>query len=143
MKTCVLPFRRRNAFEWRMRSRSRWNGVRRRQSSSARLRPAVSYERTARAESHASSCSRMRASKASATRPASSGIVVRAYSVERSDGALEQGSPDDRALAAERGRRVEIRLARDAAGGEQREPRSIADETKQLEVRAAERAVSI
>ena len=28
MKTCVLPFRRRNGFEWTIRSRSRWNGVR-------------------------------------------------------------------------------------------------------------------
>ena len=28
MKTCVLPFSRRNGFEWRIRSRSRWNGVR-------------------------------------------------------------------------------------------------------------------
>ena len=25
MKTCVLPFSRRNGFEWTMRSRSRWN----------------------------------------------------------------------------------------------------------------------
>ena len=28
MKTCVLPFSRRNGFEWTIRSRSRWNGVR-------------------------------------------------------------------------------------------------------------------
>src|SRR3990172_8439576 len=28
MNTCVLCFSRRNAFEWRMRSRSRWNSVR-------------------------------------------------------------------------------------------------------------------
>ena len=34
MKTCVLPFSRRNAFEWTIRSRSRWNGVRSRHSSS-------------------------------------------------------------------------------------------------------------
>ena len=36
MKTCVLPFSRRNGFEWTIRSRSRWNGVRTRHSSSAR-----------------------------------------------------------------------------------------------------------
>jgi hypothetical protein len=34
-KTCVFSRRRRNAFEWTMRSRSRWNGVRRRHSSPA------------------------------------------------------------------------------------------------------------
>ena len=36
--------------------------------------PAVSYERTASGESPRSSCARMRAAKASATLPASSGI---------------------------------------------------------------------
>ena len=36
MKTCVLPFSRRNGFEWRMRSRSRWKGVRSRHSLLAR-----------------------------------------------------------------------------------------------------------
>ena len=46
MKTCVFPFSRRNGFEWRMRSRSRWNGVRTPHGSSARSRPRVSYERT-------------------------------------------------------------------------------------------------
>src|SRR4051812_3948490 len=135
MKTCVLPLSRRNAFECRMRSRSRWKGVRRRHSSSARARPAVSYERTASGESHASSCSRIRASKASATRPASSGIVRRAYSAERSDGAFEQGSPDDRALTAERRHRVEVRLARNATGGEQGEPADVAHTTEQVEIR--------
>ena len=33
MKTWVLPFRRRNGFEWTMRSRSRWKGVRSEHSS--------------------------------------------------------------------------------------------------------------
>ena len=51
MKTWVFPFSRRNGFEWRMRSRSRWNGVRSRHSSSSRSRPRVSYERTASGES--------------------------------------------------------------------------------------------
>src|SRR2546430_5899317 len=73
MKTWVLCLRRRNDFEWTIRSRSRWNGVRRRQSSSDCCRPRVSYERTASGESQASSCSRIRAAKASATLPASSG----------------------------------------------------------------------
>ena len=40
-KTCVLCRSRRNAFEWTMRSRSRWNGVRSRHSSSACVAPAV------------------------------------------------------------------------------------------------------
>ena len=43
MKTCVLPFSRRNDFECTMRSRSRWNGVRSEHSSgSGRALPAVS-----------------------------------------------------------------------------------------------------
>src|SRR6266496_4754997 len=74
MKTWVLPFNRRNGFEWTIRSRSRWKGVRTPHSSSARGRPRVSYERTASGESQRSSCSRTRASKASATLPAISGI---------------------------------------------------------------------
>src|SRR3989442_15967195 len=74
MKTCVLPFSRRNGLEWTMRSRSRWNGVRSGHGSSSRTRPRVSYERTASEESARSSCSRTRVSKASATRPASSGM---------------------------------------------------------------------
>ena len=76
MKTCVFPFRRRNGFEWTIRSRSRWNGVRTpHSSSSARVRASrTSARRAARAS--VSSCSRTRASKASATFPASSGIVL-------------------------------------------------------------------
>src|SRR6476659_3617896 len=58
-----------------MRSRSRWNGVRRRHSSSGASRPRVSYERTASGESHCSSCSRTASAKPSATCPAISGIV--------------------------------------------------------------------
>src|SRR5262245_19629790 len=77
MKTCVLPLRRRNGFEWRMRSRSCWNGVRSRHSSSSRRRPRVSYERTASDESHRSSCSRTCASKAPATVPATSATRFR------------------------------------------------------------------
>src|SRR5436309_5632555 len=77
MKTCVLPLSRRNAFECRIRSRSRWNGVRKRQSSSSRRRPRVAYERTASGDSQRSSCSRTPAAKASATVPASFGIEVR------------------------------------------------------------------
>src|SRR5215216_3141131 len=75
MKTCVLCFSRRKAFEWTIRSRSRWKGVRSRHSSSSSYaRPRVSYERTASGDSQVSSCSRTRASNSSATRPARSGI---------------------------------------------------------------------
>ena len=74
MNTCVFPFRRRNGLEWTIRSRSRWNGVRRRHSSSARGRPRVPYERTASGERQRSSCARVSSAKASAIRPASSGI---------------------------------------------------------------------
>src|SRR3954470_12183614 len=77
MKTCVFPLRRRKGLEWRMRSRSRWNGVRSRESPSSRSRPRVSYERTASGESQRSSCSRTCASKASATVPASFGMRFR------------------------------------------------------------------
>src|SRR4051794_31240105 len=77
MNTWVLPFSRRNGFECRMRSRSRWNGVRSRQSPSSRSRPPVSYERTASGESHCCSCARTCASKAPATFPASSGMRFR------------------------------------------------------------------
>src|SRR5215218_899796 len=74
MKTCVLCFSRRKAFEWTIRSLSRWNGVLRRHSpSSSYARPRVSYERTASGDSQLS-CSRTRASNSSATRPARSGI---------------------------------------------------------------------
>ena len=63
MKTWVFPFSRRNGFEWTIRSRSRWNGVRTPHGSSGRRRPLVSYERTASGDSHASSRSRTRSSK--------------------------------------------------------------------------------
>src|SRR5947209_7791289 len=39
MKTCVLPFKRRNGFDWRMRLGAGWNGVRTRHSSSSRAGP--------------------------------------------------------------------------------------------------------
>src|SRR3954451_4754976 len=74
-KTCVLCRSRRKALEWTMRSRSRWNGVRRRHSSSTASRPRVSYERTASDESHCSSCSRTASAKPCATCPHISGIV--------------------------------------------------------------------
>src|SRR5919109_2140282 len=77
MKTWVLPLSRRKAFECKIRSRSRWNGVRRRQSSSSRRRPRVSYECTASGDSQRSSCSRTRVAKASATVPARFGIESR------------------------------------------------------------------
>src|SRR6266542_4252011 len=51
MKTCVFPLRRRNGFEWTIRSRSRWKGVRTADSTSGCRRPRVSYERTASGES--------------------------------------------------------------------------------------------
>src|SRR4051812_3426529 len=66
MNTCVLPFRRRNGFEWTIRSRSRWNGVRTGDSSSGCSRPRVSYDLTASGESDASSSSRIRAANVSA-----------------------------------------------------------------------------
>src|SRR5215211_2608642 len=66
MNTCVLPFRRRNGFEWTIRSRSRWNGVRTGDSSSGWSRPRVSYDSTASGESQALSSSRVRAANVSA-----------------------------------------------------------------------------
>jgi len=51
-----------------MRSRSRWNGVRKPQSGSTRWRRA-GYERVARGESSRSSRSRMRQANAAATSP--------------------------------------------------------------------------
>src|SRR5215212_5601302 len=50
MNTCVLCFSRRNALEWTIRSRSRWNGVRSGESSSATARRA-GYERAAGGDS--------------------------------------------------------------------------------------------
>src|SRR5437588_11471420 len=54
MNTWVLCFSRRNAFECTIRSRSRWNGVRRGESSSGATRRA-GYERAASGDSVASS----------------------------------------------------------------------------------------
>src|SRR3954454_18083021 len=85
-KTCVLCRRRRKAFEWTIRSRSRWNGVRRRHSSSEASRPRVSYERTASGESHCSSCSRTESAKPTATCPAICGIRRSAYPARRRAG---------------------------------------------------------
>src|SRR2546423_541052 len=59
MKTCVLCFSRRNAFEWTIRSRSRWNGVRSGESSSGWARRA-GYERAASCDSADSSAAAMR-----------------------------------------------------------------------------------
>src|SRR5918999_2785063 len=61
MNTCVLCLRRLNAFEWTMRSRSRWNGVRWSESGSGSSRSA-GYEREASGES-CSSCRSTRARK--------------------------------------------------------------------------------
>src|SRR5262245_37392123 len=82
MKTCVFPFSRRKGFEWTIRSRSRWNGVRTRHGSSSRSRPSVSYERTARGESVDSSSARTRSANVSATLPATS--IAPAYWPSRS-----------------------------------------------------------
>src|SRR5690348_3003881 len=65
MNTCVLCLRRRNDFEWTMRSRSRWNGVRSGESGSGRARLA-GYERVASGESHACSHAWVRSWKWSA-----------------------------------------------------------------------------
>src|SRR4051794_24267683 len=54
MNTCVLCLSRRNAFEWTIRSRSRWNGVRSGESGSGTQRRA-GYERVASGDSHACS----------------------------------------------------------------------------------------
>src|ERR687896_751838 len=59
MNTCVLCLRRLNAFEWTMRSRSRWNGVRWSESGSGSSREA-GYERVASGES----CSSFRSTRA-------------------------------------------------------------------------------
>ncbi len=73
MKTCVLPLSRRNDFEWVIRSRSRWNGVRTPHSSSWASRPRVSYEATASGERASRSCSRTVSANRSATEPRRSG----------------------------------------------------------------------
>ena len=77
MNTCVLPFRRRNAFEWTIRSRSRWKGVRTAHSGSGRLAAArlvrADGERRERALLVLADAF---AAKASATLPAISGIDV-------------------------------------------------------------------
>src|SRR5947199_10539397 len=62
MNTWVLCLSRRNAFEWTILSGSRWNGVRRGESSSRTARRA-GYDRAASGESHASSIAAMRAWK--------------------------------------------------------------------------------
>ena len=49
---------------------------------------------------------------------------------------LEQRAADDRALEPERGERVEVLLRADAAGGEHRQARAVADALEQVEVRA-------
>jgi hypothetical protein len=59
MKTWVLCLSRRNAFECTIRSRSRWNGVRIGESSSATARRA-GYERAASGDRWASSEARRR-----------------------------------------------------------------------------------
>ena len=61
MKTWVFPFSRRNGFEWTIRSRSRWNGVRTSDSGSGTGLPRVSNERTANGD-RLSSSARIRAS---------------------------------------------------------------------------------
>src|SRR5437764_9879438 len=65
MKTCVLCFSRRNAFEWTIRSRSRWNGVRSGESSSGWARRA-GYDRAASGDSADSSSAAMRSGNSEA-----------------------------------------------------------------------------
>src|SRR3954465_14832668 len=62
MKTCVLCLSRRNALECTIRSRSRWNGVRSGESSSATARRA-GYERAASGDSWVRSNASMRSWK--------------------------------------------------------------------------------
>src|SRR3954469_8877058 len=65
MNTWVLCLSRRKAFEWTMRSRSRWNGVRSGESGSETTLRA-GYERVASGESHACSQAWVRSWKCSA-----------------------------------------------------------------------------
>src|SRR5919202_6953306 len=74
MNTCVLCLSRRNAFEWTIRSRSRWNGVRSGESGSGTARRA-GYERAASGESERSSNAAMRSWKLSSTTVAIEAIV--------------------------------------------------------------------
>src|SRR5215216_5584682 len=62
MNTCVLCLSRRNAFEWTIRSRSRWNGVRWSESGSSRTRRA-GYDGVASGEWRASSARSIRSRK--------------------------------------------------------------------------------
>src|SRR6266511_5653211 len=60
MKTWVLCFRRRKAFAWTTRSRSRWNAVRMGWGSSCRSLPLVAVDRVARGDRVARSTSSVR-----------------------------------------------------------------------------------
>ena len=108
MKTCVLPFSRRNGFEWTMRSRSRWNGVRTLDSSSGRSRPFVSSERTASGD-RLSSSSRIRCSNAACVQAGD------LHSGQRSRAEVWKRSRSEQAGEGEPGRREAARGERRAA----------------------------
>src|SRR5919199_4549440 len=110
MNTCVLCLSRRNAFECTIRSRSRWNGVRSGESSSAVARRA-GYERAASGDRDASSRAVMRSWKevpaATVTPPivsapaAAPALAVRYERLERR-GPVVDLVEDDRAREARR-----------------------------------------
>src|SRR3954468_12760733 len=87
MNTCVLCLRRLNAFACTIRSRSRWNGVRGGESSSATALRA-GYERVASGPSQRSSCADMRSWKSMSTLTAMRGIVPRGEAESVRDGRL-------------------------------------------------------
>src|SRR3954468_5366231 len=90
MKTWVLCLRRRNALEWTIRSRSRWNGVRSGESSSATARRA-GYERAASGDNWVRSNASMRSWK-----ERSAGVVWETVTEEFSQADRRRdGAPDD------------------------------------------------
>src|SRR4051812_12471433 len=94
MNPCVLCFSRRNALEWTIRSRSRWNGVRSDESSSVTARRA-GYERAASGDS----CVRSNASIRS-WKERSAGGVWEAGTDEFSQADRRRGERSARVVAA-------------------------------------------
>src|ERR671910_360762 len=97
MNTCVLCFRRRNAFECTIRSRSRWNGVRTALSSSGSRRIA-GYERVARSHRYSSSHARVRSSSVASGARGWSAVVVKGLSslLRDRESILSAARPRDR-----------------------------------------------
>src|SRR5918999_3396166 len=109
MNTCVLCLRRLNAFEWTMRSRSRWNGVRWSESGSGSSRDA-GYERVASGES----CSSLRSTRArKLDRAKACAMPWRAYLVLPRD--LLRSRPEPRCRVVEVVQQEPARVPRAAA----------------------------